>query len=238
MRRPGHQGNSQPTEVITEIIYKNYAMDVSLELKPRHLLFVFRTIMKDALKGRTDLSATAERIAANISPTLSDDNLDQMAVLLQTYLDTTSDLSPSFVACLHTYLGLIHEQRRQYSSAGDSFVKALWMRQASHDHPYHVALAAHRIGRTQGKAGNYQEACATLLKALSLYDSTELAKDHPFVISAQDSLETFVKLQYRKHNSRRKLLMKKDLSLRESRKVSDNSRNSTLMTTMSSTRSL
>jgi tetratricopeptide (TPR) repeat protein len=81
-------------------------------------------------------------------------------------------LSPSEVAEIHSFIGLIKEVHGNYDFACKSYIKALWITsQASAPHNFpkdELAIILYRLGNAYGRSGNYGQMQYVLDKAVEI----------------------------------------------------------------------
>ena len=124
-------------------------------------------------------------------PSLSDDDLEDVAMILEDFLGSTNELPPNVVAYVHTYIGLVRQYQERYASAIVSLLKALWILKSSRGAPDRLAVSCYRLGLVYGLAGDFNEATTLLKRAIDYYDEASVAKDHHFVVVAKKALEIF-----------------------------------------------
>lgn len=121
----------------------------------------------------------------------ADDDLEDVAMILEDFLGSTQSLPPCLVAYVHTYIGLVRQYEERYSSAIVSLLKALWIRKSSHEEADQLAMACHRLGLVYGLAGDLDQATNLLQRAVDYYHEANIANDHEFVVGARRALESF-----------------------------------------------
>jgi len=121
----------------------------------------------------------------------ADDDLEDVAMILEDFLGSTQSLPPCLVAYVHTYIGLVRQYEERYSSAIVSLLKALWIRKSSHEEADQLAMSCHRLGLVYGLAGDLDQATTLLQRAIDYYHEANIANDHEFVVGARRSLESF-----------------------------------------------
>lgn len=128
----------------------------------------------------------------------AEDDLEDVAMILEDFLGSTQSLPPTLVAYVHTYIGLVRQYEERYSSAVVSLLKALWIRKSSHEEADQLAVSCHRLGLVYGLAGDLDQATTLLQRALEYYHEAHVSNDHEFVVGARKSLEHF---EQKKSNS-------------------------------------
>lgn len=121
----------------------------------------------------------------------ADEDLEDVAMILEDFLGSTESLPPSLVAYVHTYIGLLRQYEERYSSAIVSLLKALWIRKSSHEEADQLAVSCHRLGLVYGLASDFDQATNLLQRALDYYHEANISNDHEFVVGARKSLEHF-----------------------------------------------
>jgi tetratricopeptide (TPR) repeat protein len=181
---------------LTETIYENREISVCLGLDVDHLDLILReTIPRFSIDD--ELIAMARFLSMQVfiicgkeqKPT--EDDLEQIAPILETFLSSTDELPPAVVAYVHTYLGQIDQQLKRHSSAINHFLKALWIRTSAHEPEDHIAVASHRLALAYGEALEFSEATSLLQRAIQHYDEAHVPRDHLFAKHARESLEKY-----------------------------------------------
>jgi len=122
---------------------------------------------------------------------IADDDLEDVAMILEDFLGTTESIPPSLVAYVHTYIGLVRQYEERYASAIVSLLKALWIRKSSHEEADRLAVSCHRLGLVYGLAGDFEKAINLLNRAIEYYQEANVSDDHPFVMGASNSITLF-----------------------------------------------
>lgn len=122
----------------------------------------------------------------------------------------------SLIAQIHTNIGLLQARQENFQSAIDHLVKALWMlrttttttttirtssqqqnKTSSSSYSDHmmIGLTSHRLAIMYGLSLQYNQAASLLERAIQHYNGTPTMisskEDHPLIISAKQSLETY-----------------------------------------------
>ena len=119
-------------------------------------------------------------------------------------LEDNHTLPSSTVADLHSYLGLIFQNRDDNSSAKESFLRALWLRthtlRASaaqdddavrNDLLIDIALTEHRLGVAVGRNGQYLKAIGQIKRAIQSYEHATVGISEGCYCSAREDLHEF-----------------------------------------------
>jgi tetratricopeptide (TPR) repeat protein len=184
---------------LLETVYSHRVVPVGNGLDLDHLLLVlaeaipqFSTDTELVQMARTKARYLAETFPdAKQGTALSDDDLEDVAMILEDFLSSTKNMPPDMVAYVHTYIGLVRQYQERYSSAVVSLLKALWIRKASHEEADRLAVSCHRLGLVYGLAGDFEQATTLLERAIQYYDEAHIAKGHHFVTGARKALESF-----------------------------------------------
>ena len=146
----------------------------------------------DLIKMTKVYSEIASRDCAEISKFKY--ALEQIMIILTSFLASSPSLPSVIVAEVHNYIGLIYEQQERRCCAINAFSKALWIQAADKESlPIRIALTEHRLGMAYGRRGNYSEATALLGKALAGYEKADVQKGCSNVTQAREELEKFRK---------------------------------------------
>jgi tetratricopeptide (TPR) repeat protein len=179
-----------------EKIYSNRTITVCFELDLDHLnLILYEAIA--LFSSDEELIEMARLKSRHLSAIyqkkekLTEDDLDQICTILETFLSSTSVLPAPVVAHVHTYIGLIRQHQERYDCAIDSLLKALWVRTSAQEPADHIAVASHRLGLAYGLASNVGQASSLLQKALQHYQEAHVPRDHGFVLSAKQNFEKY-----------------------------------------------
>jgi tetratricopeptide (TPR) repeat protein len=137
-----------------------------------------------------EYNAIMSRINQDVSIESCRDELVNCSTLLSCFLSgaaTKYRLPSSVIYEAHSLMGCIHEILEQYTLASQSFTKALWIASstATDGGRANTAVALHRLGRSYGLMGRYQEANNLLEKALVEYEAAHLHRDHLVVCEAR-----------------------------------------------------
>ncbi len=122
---------------------------------------------------------------------IAEEDLEDVAMILEDFLGSTESIPPSLVAYVHTYIGLLRQYEERYSSAIVSLLKALWIRKSSHEEADRLAVSCHRLGLVYGLDKNFEQATKLLKRAIEYYHEANIADDHQFVMGAKSSIELF-----------------------------------------------
>jgi tetratricopeptide (TPR) repeat protein len=128
----------------------------------------------------------------------AEEDIEDVAMILEDFLGSTPSLPPCLVAYVHTYIGLVRQYEQRYSSAIVSLLKALWIRKSSHEEADQLAVSCHRLGLVHGLAGDFDQATNLLQRALDYYREAHIANEHEFVVGARRSLDVY---EQKKSNS-------------------------------------
>lgn len=184
---------------LLETIYSDRVVPVGNGLDINHLVLVLAEAIPQ-FSNDSELMQTARRKARYLienfpdrkhGTALSDDDLEDVAMILEDFLCSTENIPPNVVAYVHTYIGLVRQYQERYSSAIVSLLKALWIRKASHEEADRLAVSCHRLALVYGLAGDFEQATTLLERAIQYYDMAHISKDHHFVAGAKKSLESF-----------------------------------------------
>jgi tetratricopeptide (TPR) repeat protein len=137
-----------------------------------------------------EYNSIMSRIKQDVAIESCRDELVNCSTLLSSFLSgaaTKYRLPSSVIYEAHSLMGCIHELLEQYTLASQSFTKALWIASstATDSGRAHTAVALHRLGRSYGSMGRYQEANNLLEKALFKYEAAHLHRDHLVVCEAR-----------------------------------------------------
>jgi tetratricopeptide (TPR) repeat protein len=179
-----------------ETIYRNRVVPVCIGLDLDHLTLILHEaiplfsidseLMEIAQMQYMHLTAVCEE-----KEKLSEDDLDQIAIILETFVSSTKDLPPMVVAYAHTYIGLVRQHQERYPSAIDSLLKTLWVQTSAHEPADRIAVSSHRLGLAYGASSDFVQASSLLKKALQLYEEAHVPRYHQFVLSAKRGLAQF-----------------------------------------------
>jgi tetratricopeptide (TPR) repeat protein len=119
------------------------------------------------------------------------DDLEEIVSVMNAFIGSAPSLPPSIVGLVHSTIGLIRQQQREYKCAIESLQKALWIKNSSRETPEEIGMALHRLGMAYSFAGDPAEACSLLKKAMANYDRANLAKNHPLMVTAKEKIEKY-----------------------------------------------
>lgn len=120
---------------------------------------------------------------------LRNDDLYNIMNVLEAFLSSSSTLPALVVFEVHSLIGLLSAEQKKYSSAIQSYMKALWMAASADNIPEEeLAVTLHRLGKAYGELANHLEAKNLLEKALKVYEKVNVRKDHPCVVDARSAM--------------------------------------------------
>lgn len=201
-KRGGYLRRSGRNSQLLETVYSHRVVPVGNGLDIEHLVMVLAEALPEFCPNQELVQMAREKARyltrtygqshhKQRQPSLSDDDLEDVAMILEDFLGSTEALPPTVVAYVHTYIGLVRQYQERYSSAIVSLLRALWIRKSAHDEPDRLAVSCHRLGLVYGLAGDFEQAKSLLDRAILYYEQAHIAKDHHFVVGAKRSLEHF-----------------------------------------------
>lgn len=116
----------------------------------------------------------------------SNTRLNEIALALETVIQTTPSLPAHVTAETHSKIGLLRQKQGNSTGAIQSFLKALWIQSSlpsadtteRKDLLWKIAMTKHRLGLAFGRSGNFKDAVRLLENALHDYQEL-LSNDSP-----------------------------------------------------------
>lgn len=125
---------------------------------------------------------------------LNDNESDEIIIILSEFLMSSSQTLPlTSVAQIHTFLGLIKGEKNLHKSAGQSFLKALYLYNSKSSSSILTSLTAHRLALAYANDKDYQNAIRPMEKAIEGYHKEKLGHNSDILKSAKDALEIMYK---------------------------------------------
>ncbi len=185
----------KPSSRPMEIIYGDVNAEVALHLDMIHMDIILRNIIAEfssdqkLIKTARSISYKVGGVKKPVGKRIGGVCLEEIVKVMETLINNTPDLPSSVVAYVHTYLGLIRQQQEKFDGAIHAYIKALWIRVASHQPAELIAVASYRLGVAYILDDDIDNAKVSLKQSIQYYSqSSTMAMDHEFVLAAKKSL--------------------------------------------------
>jgi len=168
----------------------------SLNLDAMHIQYIFKELIP---KHSTDEELIDEAfILRKMIDSLGNETshwpcefLENIFTVLSSFVSAVPTLLPNVVSQIHTIIGLIRQQQREYKCAIEFLQKALWIKNSLRESSTEIGMALHRLAMAYGRSGNLLQAVTLLQKALFKYEQGGWSKTHSHAIMATTMIERY-----------------------------------------------